>query len=84
VKSKMTYRRLRHRFHLPNGLAIFAAVLLLVSSVVGFDNDQAAYSSGREATPSTKMESTESGGINDAATQKTRGLKLGLLLFRRG
>ena len=76
----MTNLPLRHRFHLPDGLAIFAAVLLLVSSVVGFEDGQVAHSSGHEAVSSTKVESIES----DTANHKSRGLNLGLLLFRRG
>ena len=80
----MTKLRPRHRFHLPNGMAIFAALLLLISSVVGFEVDQEAYPSGHEATASASVESTESDAINDAANHKSRGLNLGLLLFRRG
>ena len=87
-----------HRFHIPNSLAIFAAVLLLVTSVVGFETNQEKvrpgtgreaglghiYSSDQEATPSTKVSTNTNDGINDSAEHKRRGLNLGLLLFRRG
>ncbi len=73
-----------HRFHIPNSLAMFAALLLLVSSVVGFESTQDVYSSGQEIMPSTNLENTESDSTNDAAEHKSRSLNLGLLLFRRG
>jgi len=62
---------------------VFAAVLLLISAVVGYDNTQNGYSSSQETTSSTKIEVTGDENINDAVENKRRGLKLGLLLFRR-
>ncbi|NOR20511.1 MAG: hypothetical protein GQ538_10545 [Xanthomonadales bacterium] len=41
-------------------------------------------SSGQSMAPSSKVESVEEVGSNDAARHQRRGLKLGLLLFRRG
>ena len=76
--------RPHHKFQIPNSLAIFAAILLLVSSVVGFDANQDTYSSGQEAMPSVKAVSVETDSVNDAVEPKPRGLNLGLLLFRRG
>ena len=87
-----------NRFHIPNGLAIFAALLLLISSVVGFEASQEKvrpgigreaglgqlYSSNQEIMTPVKAESSESDNINDAVEHKRRGLNLGLLLFRRG
>ena len=73
-----------NRFHIPNGLAIFAALLLLISSVVGFEASQELYSSSQEIMTPVKAESSESENINDAVEHKRRGLNLGLLLFRRG
>ncbi len=72
-----------HRFHIPNGLAILAAVLLLVSSVGGFNSDSEVYSSSVDAKSSVKVESADNDSI-DAVEQKRRGLNLGFLLFRRG
>ena len=69
-----------HRLHIPNVLAIAAAVLLLVSAVVGFETEQTVFSSGTEATPSVKADTDDNG----VSHQKRRGINLGLLLFRRG
>ena len=73
-----------HRFHIPNSLAIFAAVLLLVTSVVGFETKQTINSSGQEATTSMKVNTDSNDSISNSAEHKRRGLNLGLLLFRRG
>ena len=69
-----------HRIQVPNSLAIFAALLLLISSVAGFESNQEAVSSGQETKISAKADDT----INNVVKSKSRGLKLGLLLFRRG
>ena len=73
-----------HRFHIPNSLAIFAAVLLLVTSVVGFETKLEESTSSQEATPSVNVSADTNDSINDSAEHKRRGLNLGLLLFRRG
>ena len=69
-----------HRIQVTNSLAIFAALLLLISSVAGVESNQEAVSSGQETKVSAKADNT----INNAVKSKSRGLKLGLLLFRRG
>jgi hypothetical protein len=73
-----------HRIHVPNGLAMFAALLLLISSVVGFETHQGVYSSGQEATPAIKVDTNANDNIDDSGVHKRRVLNLGLLLFRRG
>jgi len=73
-----------HRFNIPNRLAMFAALLLLISSVVGFETQQEVHSSGQEIIPSAKVENAETNGVNDTLEHKSRSLNLGLLLFRRG
>ena len=73
-----------HRIHIPNGLAMFAALLLLIISVTGFETNQEVYSSGQEVKSSAKIESNGGDSISDAVEHKRRGLNLGLLLFRRG
>jgi len=73
-----------HRFHIPNSLAVFAAVLLLITSVVGFETSQEVSSSGQQSIISVKAESAEKPRIGDTVKQKRRGLNLGLPLFRRG
>lgn len=79
----MTNLKAHYKLHIPNGLAIFAAILLLVSSVVGYESNQDVYSSGQSVAPSTKVDSADNDGINDAAQHTRRGLKLGLLLLGR-
>ena len=84
VRTKMMNLLPHHRFHIPNGLAIFAAVLLLISSIVGFEARQKVYSPAQETLTTSKVDHAESGTLSDATKHKSRGLKLGLLLFRRG
>jgi len=73
-----------HRFHIPNSLAVFAAVLLLVTSVVGFESRMAVNSSATDIITSVKAQSVEKPRANDTVQKKRRGLNLGLPLFRRG
>lgn len=80
----MTNLKPTHRFHIPNGLAIFAALLLLGSSVVGYESNQGLNSAGQGVVPASKVDSTDADGSDDAARYTRRGLNLGLLLFRRG
>ena len=75
--------RPHRRLHIPNGLAIFAALLLIGSSIVGYETSHGVYSSSQENRTSAKAENTETDRINDTVERKSRGLKLGLLLFRR-
>ena len=75
--------RPHRRLHIPNGLAIFAALLLIGSSIVGYETSQGVYSSSQENRTSAKVQNAENDRINDAVERKSRGLKLGLLLFRR-
>jgi len=73
-----------HRFRIPNTLAIFAAVLLLVTSVVSFETRQEVQSSGGDIVTSVKAEGGDKSRISDTVQKKRRGLNLGLPLFRRG
>ena len=73
-----------HRIHIPNGLAIFAALLLLVSSVSGLETTEAVHASGQETTASLKVDTDTNDGVDVSVGHKHRGLNLGLLLFRRG
>ena len=72
-----------HRFHIPNILAIFAALLLLVTSVTGFESEQEGYASSQETISSANVECADTDYANEAMEQKSSGLNLGLLLFRR-
>jgi len=76
--------RPHYRVRIPNTLAIVAVVLLLVSSITGFETSQEANASGQQTTNSVKADSMGNESINTSASEKSRGLKLGLLLFRRG
>jgi hypothetical protein len=72
----------RHRAHIPNGLAILAALMLLVSSMYGVSSTQSAESTAQQTVAAT----TDTGGSTageDLGAKKRRGLNLGLLLFRR-
>ena len=68
------------RLHIPNGLAIFAALLLIGSSIVGYETSQGVYSSSQGTRTSANAETDR---INDTVERKSHGLKFGLLLFRR-
>ena len=72
-----------HRLHIPNGLAVFAALLLLVSSAIGFNTSQETSSFSQSATATASAEAEDGKDFNHAAGQERRGLKLGFLLFRR-
>ena len=72
-----------HRIHIPNGLAMLAALLLLVSSVAGYGTSQEIQSPGHDASHSAQIESNQGDSISDATGPKRRALNLGLLLFRR-
>ena len=77
---KLTRKR---RIQIPNALAVLAAVLLLVSSVTGFESRHEGQSADNEGMNSVQVESVDKQVINDTAAPKRRGLALGLLLFRR-
>ena len=71
------------RLHVPHGLAVFAVLLLIASGFVGYEINREAYSNNQKTLVSTKAGSTEGAQIDDAVENRSRGLKLGLLLFRR-
>ena len=71
------------RLHVPHGLAVFAALLLVASGFVGYEVNKDVYTSNQGKAISTQAASTESEQIKDAVETRSRGLKLGLLLFRR-
>jgi hypothetical protein len=76
--------RLSQKVHVPNGLAVFAALLLLVSSIAGFEANRETYSSGQKFKPTAEAETAETDSVKDVVEHKSRRLNLGLLLFRRG
>lgn len=76
--------RPNYRVRIPNTVAILAVILLLISNVTGFENSQEASASGQQVTNSVKVDNAGNESISTSASKKPRGLKLGLLLIRRG
>ena len=74
--------RPKNRPKMPNSLAIFAVLMLLISAVANVETRQEGVSAGQQTTISAKAAESES--INTSVKSKSRGLNLGLLLFRRG
>ena len=72
-----------HRIHIPNGLAMFAAILLLASSAIGYNATQDLKTSDQQTVTTAKVETSESDMGGDVVQPKRRSLNLGLLLFRR-
>ena len=72
------------RIQIPNSLAIFAVLFLLISAVANSDTNQEETSSGQETIISAKAEDSGNDGLDTATKTRSRGLNLGLLLFRRG
>lgn len=76
--------RPHHRIQVPNGLAILAVLTLLISAAFNFETRQETDSSGKETIISVEADTGGSEGVNNTVKSKSRGLNLGLLLFRRG
>jgi hypothetical protein len=72
-----------HRVHIPNGLAMFAAIVLLASSAIGYNATQDLQTPDQQIATTAKMETSESDMGGDVVEPKRRSLNLGLLLFRR-
>ena len=76
--------RPHHRIQVPNGLAILAVLMLLISAAANFETRRETNSSDQEAVMSAEVDKGGSEGVNNAAKSRSGGLNLGLLLFRRG
>ncbi len=72
-----------HRIHVPNGLAIFAAILLLASTAIGYNAKQDMHTPDQQIVTTAQAETSESDMGGDVVQPKRRSLNLGLLLFRR-
>ena len=83
MSSKMLNLLKHHRLHVPNGLAMIAAILLLVSSAIGYNAGQDLQTPNQQNVTVAKIETSESDMGGDVVKPKRRGLNLGLLLFRR-
>ncbi len=75
--------RPHHRIKIPDLLAVFAVILLLVSSVAGIGTSQNTIASDQETMISANAESPVSDDTDNTNIKRSRGLNLGLLLFRR-
>ena len=74
-----------HRLHIPNSLAMFAALVLIVSSVVGFEENQtSAINTGQENSPVIQTNTAETDSVSNSVEKKSRSFSIGSLLFRRG
>ena len=73
-----------HRVRIPNSLAIAAALLLVTSSIVGFESTRTAGS--EQATGISGVQASNAGtdSIDNPGNKKPRNLNIGSLLFRRG
>ena len=69
---------------MPNSLAVFAVLLLLISAVAGFETNQEAIFSGQQTIISASSDTTGNKSLNHTTNKKSGGFNLGLLLFRRG
>lgn len=83
MDSKMLNLLKHHRIHIPNGLAILSAVLLLASSTIGYKANQDLQTADQNSVTTAKIETSEGDMSGDVSQPKRRGLNLGLLLFRR-
>jgi hypothetical protein len=73
-----------HRIHIPNSLAVLAVLMLLITAATGFETNRETTTTGQQTRVSVKADSTGNNSVNNTAKSKSRGLSLGLLLFRRG
>jgi len=76
--------RPHHRIHIPNSLAVVAVVLLLIVSAANFVSVNDGVSPGQESGISASAEGAPGDNGIDTSVKKSRGLNLGLMLFRRG
>jgi hypothetical protein len=73
------------RFQIPNGLAVFAAVLLIGSSIAGFNktpNDIGVINDGDPVSVVKEIDK-DIASIGESVKKNGRVLKLGLQLFQR-
>ena len=71
-ESEMMKFRPQYRVHVPNTLAIFAVVLLLISSVTGVENNQETNASGQQITNSVKVDSAGDREVEGRAVDQVK------------
>jgi hypothetical protein len=74
----------QQRIRIPDNVAVLAVLLLLVCSVAKNETGHEAVSADQGSSIAVKADSTGIGRVIDTAEKRSRGLNLGLLLFRRG
>lgn len=74
----------QHRIRIPDNVAVLAVLLLLFCSAAKIETGQEAVSAGQASSIATQADSAGIDRVIDTAEKKSRGLNLGLLLFRRG
>jgi hypothetical protein len=84
ARTAMLNLRPHHRIHIPNSLAVVAVLLLLIVSAANFVSVNDGVSPDQENSISTSTGSAASDNVINASGKKSRGLNLGLMLFRRG
>lgn len=81
----MLYSTRRNRKQIPNRLAIFASVMLLVSALAGMHDNQQKVSTGSAdfaEQESTMLEQPAANNVTQQRASKKKGFKVSLFLFR--
>lgn len=74
---------LKHqRIQIPNGLAIVAAALLVVSSIIGFEANLEVSSPAQDNVRAVQTDSAGTDSLSNPAENKSRRFNIGSLLFR--
>ena len=84
VRTAMLNLRPHNRIHIPNSLAIVAVLSLFIVSAANLKSSHDEVSAGQESSLSTNADGANRENVINASGKKSRGLNLGLLLFRRG
>lgn len=74
----------QRRLRIPDSVAFLAVLFLLVCSAAKIETGQETVSAGQASSIATKADNAGIDRVIDTAEKRSRGLKLGLLLFRRG
>lgn len=75
----------KHKFHIPNGLAALAALLLLVSSLASMGGSTPSASEHSQRYAATEEASETTGRVQvltSSKAKKNNGFKMSLFLFR--
>jgi hypothetical protein len=84
ARTAMLNLRPHHRIHIPNSLAVVAVLLLLIVSAANFVSVNDGVSAGQASDIPASAEGASNGNAINASAKKSKGINLGLMLFRRG